>query len=245
MSFIAYSRQFHARSTGPLHFMKIEMDAEKAFEKVRAGGAGYETICSVIGAINSGFRLDALTELIESRDPAISSRGVFIFEEFEPPPTRASGTPGCLAHNCAEVERQHRCMATKGLHRLLQRIQLENNEVFQRVSTHLDDLDLSVRCWAIDWVRRTNCPNIFRLANMLFGVEMTFANDPFERLCSIDVMDRKLRPFRIAVMMKSGLKAREALNSVGFEDSFTHETLQSIESGGPQRWEKMPAWKGV
>lgn len=218
--------------------MKIEMTAEEAFETVRSGGADSETIWILIAALNNGFPLQSISELVNSSTPGVSSAGVYILEELSCRKPEVRERIHELRDTALALSRSPDGWRRKVSVEFFMNSRLIDEAILKALATRLGDTDCYVRSWAIDWILKSSSAAVLRLASHLFGpVETVHALA--ERLAAVDRRDRRSRAFKIAVLIKAGNGVHATLDAVGFEDSLTYDALEHIESVHPRPWRPM------
>jgi len=225
--------------------IQSDISPENILAQIKAGDRTYDLvehnlIWRLLSALNNGFRLEAITELIESPDPAVSSTGVYILEELSV--SRVRERVHVLRETALKLSRSPDGWRRKVFVEFCKNARFDDDEVLENILERLSDIDLNVRCWAMDWVLKARNVTVLRMASLVFGKQIASHKDLVEQLTSIDPFDRKLRGFKIAVMTKSGIPVEEVLNRVGFEDSFTYQMLTHNETNHSKRWQKMPRW---
>lgn len=218
--------------------MKIEMTAQEAFAKVRSGDTDFDTIWILIAALNNGFPLVAISELVNSSTPSVSSAGVYILEELSCRKPEVREHMHELRDTALALSRSPDGWRRKVSVEFFIKSRLIDEAILEALATCLDDTDCYVRSWAIDWVLKRSSAAVLRLASHIFGPVETI-HALAEKLAAADRRDRRSRAFKIAVLIKAGNGIHATLDAVGFEDSLTYEALEHIGSLHRPPWRPM------
>ncbi|MEP9389132.1 hypothetical protein [Mesorhizobium sp. KR9-304] len=218
--------------------MKIEVTAQEAFETVRSGDTDSDTIWLLIEALNNGFPLQSITELVNSSTPGVSSAGVYILEELSCRKPEVRERIHELRDTALALSRSPDGWRRKVSVEFFMNSRLIDEAILEALATSLGDTDCHVRSWAINWVLKSPSAAVLRLASHLFGPVET-AHALAEKLAAVDRRNRQSRAFKIAVLIKAGNGIHATLDDAGFEDSFIYEALEHIESVHRRPWRPM------
>ena len=201
------------------------MKPDEMFVKLKAGETDGKIINDFLSALNNGYRLSAIGELIESDNSDASSAGVFLLEEMAAKASSLEDVALKLS-NSADAWRR------KVFIEYFLKTKIANAEVIAQICDRLSDNDVYVRSWAILWVYRTNIENFVEIGKKLFGELFDEEVDALELPLKKNNSDRANRAFKFAYLLRQSYSIEAISYKISMEDSFTFDFFQKNKNRG-------------
>ncbi|MER8761470.1 MULTISPECIES: hypothetical protein [unclassified Mesorhizobium] len=191
-------------------------DPEQIVQKILHGDRSEELASKLLGHLNRGFRPDVVRDLIRSRNGYANSVGVFVLEEMRTKP--ASLRDVALELNDSPIPRRRSVFLSFAMS-----MSSADSEVIAKIRDRLDDLNLHVRCVAIEWIILAPTRDTLSLCRICIEGFDGSIQEAIDKLASADQNNRILRALRIGLLIKVRHPHKEVFSEILREDSFTIE----------------------